>query len=41
MEVAGQSCGKKWVNTKRKKMRWWSETVCEAVKKKRSLGEVY
>jgi CRISPR/Cas system-associated endonuclease Cas3-HD len=41
MEVAEQTCGKKWVNTKRKKMRWWSETVREAVKRKKEAWEKY
>jgi cytochrome c556 len=41
MEVAEQTCGKKWVNTKRKKTRWWSQTVFEAVKRKKEAWEKY
>jgi hypothetical protein len=39
MEVAEQTCGNKFVNTKRKKTRWWSETVREAVKRKKEAWE--
>jgi hypothetical protein len=38
MDVTEQTCRKKWVNTKRKKTRWWSETVREAVKRKKKPG---
>jgi hypothetical protein len=38
MDVAEQTCGKKWVNAKRKKTRWWSETVREAVMRKKKPG---
>jgi hypothetical protein len=41
MEVAEQTCGKKCVNTKRKIPRWWSETVREAVKRKKEAWEKY
>jgi hypothetical protein len=41
MEVAEQTCGKKWANTKVKKTHWWSETVREAMKRRKEAWEKY